>query len=55
MGLTLLGALLITMGVSPDWRISWIVGVPWLGLLTLAYLVRKRWGFSPTMAAMTEG
>jgi len=44
-GLTMLGALLITMGISPDWRMSWIVGVPWLGLLTAAYLLRKRWGF----------
>jgi len=59
MGLTLLGALLITMGISPDWRISWIVGVPWLGLLTLAYLLRKRWGFvpaiSPEGAKVSEG
>jgi L-asparagine transporter-like permease len=51
-GLTLLGALLITMGVSPDWRISWIVGVPWLGLLTLAYLLRKRWGLAPAITAV---
>jgi L-asparagine transporter-like permease len=51
-GLTLLGALLITMGLSPDWRISWIVGVPWLGLLTLAYLLRKRWGFGAAIAPM---
>ncbi len=51
-GLTLLGALLITMGLSPDWRISWIVGVPWLGLLTFAYLIRKRWGFGPEISPM---
>jgi len=41
-GLMLLGALLITMGLDPAWRISWIVGVPWIGLLTIAYFVRKR-------------
>jgi hypothetical protein len=41
-GLTLLGALLITMGLSKDWNVSWIVGVPWLGLLTIAYLTTGR-------------
>jgi AAT family amino acid transporter len=40
-GLTLLTALLITMGLSKDWNISWIVGVPWLGVLTAAYFVWK--------------
>lgn len=41
MGLTLLAAVLITMGLDPTWRISWIVGVPWIGLLTAAYFLRK--------------
>ncbi len=40
-GLGLVGAILITMGLDPDWRLSWIVGVPWLLLLTAAYLVWK--------------
>jgi L-asparagine transporter-like permease len=41
-GLALLVALLVTMGLDKDWYVSWVVGVPWLGLLTLAYLVWKR-------------
>ncbi len=41
-GLGLLAALLATMGLDPDWNISWIVGVPWLILLTLGYFVWKR-------------
>jgi L-asparagine transporter-like permease len=41
-GLGLLAALLVTMGLDPDWNISWIVGVPWLILLTLGYFIWKR-------------
>lgn len=41
-GLALLAALLVTMGLEKDWRLSWICGVPWLGLLTIGYLVWKR-------------
>jgi L-asparagine transporter-like permease len=41
-GLGLLAALLATMGLDPDWNISWIVGVPWLILLTLGYFIWKR-------------
>jgi len=40
-GLGLLGAILITMGLSKDWNASWIVGVPWLMLLTGAYFIWK--------------
>jgi L-asparagine transporter-like permease len=36
-GLILLAGVLITMGISKDWRVSWIVGVPWVALLALAY------------------
>ena len=35
-GLVLWSALLITMGLDRDWNRSWIVGVPWLFLLTAA-------------------
>jgi amino acid transporter, AAT family len=47
-GLTLLCAVLITMGLDKEtWRISWIVGVPWLALLSAAYfIVRARAGRS---------
>ena len=41
-GLLLLGAVLVTMGLDPDWRLSWIMGAPWLGMLTLVYFVSKR-------------
>jgi L-asparagine transporter-like permease len=41
-GLALLAALLVTMGLDPDWNVSWIVGVPWLCLLTLGYFLWKR-------------
>jgi L-asparagine transporter-like permease len=43
-GLALLCAVLVTMGLAREWRISWIVGVPWLALLTAAYfaVVRAR-------------
>ncbi len=41
-GLVLLVALLITMGLDTAfWNISWIVGVPWLALLSGAYFVWK--------------
>jgi L-asparagine transporter-like permease len=42
-GIALLAAVLVTMGTDKDWWLSWIVGVPWLALLTAAYwLVRRR-------------
>jgi amino acid transporter, AAT family len=41
-GLVGVGAILVTMGLSPDFNISWIVGVPWLALLTAAYFLSRR-------------
>jgi AAT family amino acid transporter len=41
-GLGLLAALLITMGLDKDWNVSWLVGVPWLGLLTLLYFAWRK-------------
>ena len=41
-GLVLLAAVLLTMGLSPDFRLSWIVGVPVLAGLSVAYFVGKR-------------
>lgn len=42
-GLALLAAILITMGLDTEfWNISWIVGVPWLLLISVAYFFWKR-------------
>jgi amino acid transporter, AAT family len=41
-GLALLAAVLATMGIASEWRISWIVGVPWLALLSAAYFAVER-------------
>lgn len=50
-GLTLLGAILVTMGLDTDfWNISWIVGVPWLILITIAYFIWKRRNSVPVAA-----
>ncbi len=40
-GLGLIGAVLVTMGLDADWRLSWIVGLPWLVLLTVVYGIWK--------------
>lgn len=45
MGLALLCAVLVTMGLDKEtWQISWIVGVPWLLLVTIVYFVLKARG-----------
>jgi len=45
MGLALLCAVLVTMGLDKEtWRISWIVGVPWLVLVTVVYFILKSRG-----------
>ncbi len=41
-GLGLLIALLITMGLDKDWNVSWMVGVPWLALISICYFVWTR-------------
>jgi L-asparagine transporter-like permease len=42
-GLVLLAAILLTMAFDTDfWNVAWIVGVPWLVLISLAYFVWKR-------------
>src|ERR1700692_921660 len=41
-GLALLCAVLVTMGLDKEtWRISWIVGVPWLVLISVMYFILK--------------
>ena len=44
LGLFILGAVLITMGLDPAWNISWIVGVPGIAFLSLGYAVVKARG-----------
>src|ERR1700688_259103 len=41
-GLALLCAVLVTMGLDKEtWRISWIVGIPWLALVTVTFFILK--------------
>jgi AAT family amino acid transporter len=55
-GLLLLSAVLITMGLDKEtWRISWIVGVPWLLLLTLGYFLIKARRARSAAAALKTG
>ncbi|HEY2660642.1 MAG TPA: amino acid permease [Caulobacteraceae bacterium] len=56
MGLVLLAALLITMGLDTGfWNISWKVGVPWLALLSGAYFIWKARRPSPVAMAAPVG
>lgn len=38
-GIALLVAILVTMGLDPDWNVSWKYGVPWLALVSIAYFI----------------
>lgn len=54
-GLTLLAAILVTMGLDTDfWNVAWIVGVPWMILITIAYLIWKRGRRLPDPALSKE-
>ena len=49
LGIILLVAILITMGLDTDfWNISWIVGIPWMIAVSIAYLIWKRYHRQPT-------
>ncbi|MBS0366992.1 MAG: amino acid permease [Proteobacteria bacterium] len=42
-GLTILCALLVTMGLDREvWYVSWLVGVPWIALVSVGYLLARR-------------
>lgn len=41
-GILLISAILITMGISKDWYVSWIVGVPWLLFITIIYYTKYK-------------
>lgn len=52
-GIALLLAVLITMGLDTEfWNISWIVGVPWLILVSAAYFIWKAKRRSVPVAAV---
>jgi AAT family amino acid transporter len=54
-GLALLCAVLVTMGLDKEtWRISWIVGVPWLVLITVVYFILKARGGLVTSAPVAD-
>jgi len=54
-GLGVLVAVLITMGLDREvWGISWIVGIPWLLLLSAGYFVRKSRGAPAGQAVLQE-
>jgi L-asparagine transporter-like permease len=54
-GLVLLAALLITMGLDTAfWNVSWIVGLPWLGLLSGAYFIWKARHPRPVVLAAAQ-
>jgi len=51
-GLVLLAAILLTMLFDTEfWNIAWIVGVPWLLIMSAVYFIRKRRGYGPVPAA----
>jgi len=40
-GLLLLAAILVTMGFDANLYVSWVYGVPWLILISVAYFLWK--------------
>lgn len=40
-GILLLSAILITMAFSPDFRVAWIVGVPFIIIISISYLLHR--------------
>ena len=40
-GLALLAGVLVTMGLDPTFDVSWLYGVPWIVVISLAYFVRR--------------
>lgn len=40
-GLIMLAGILVTMGLDPTLHVSWLYGVPWVALISLAYFVRR--------------
>ena len=40
-GIAMLVGVLVTMGLDPTLDVSWLYGVPWVALISLAYFVRR--------------
>ncbi len=40
-GLAMLAAILVTMGLDSTFDVSWLYGVPWVALISLSYFVRR--------------
>ena len=40
-GLAMLAGILVTMGLDPTLDVSWLYGVPWVALISLAYFMRR--------------
>jgi amino acid transporter, AAT family len=40
-GIAMLVAVLVTMGLDPTFDVSWLYGVPWIAVISLAYFVRR--------------
>ncbi|MFP5115587.1 amino acid permease [Bacillaceae bacterium C204] len=41
-GILFLSAILITMAFSPDFRVAWIVGLPFIIIISVTYLLRRK-------------
>jgi amino acid transporter, AAT family len=41
-GIVLLSAILITMAFSPDFRVAWIVGVPFIIIVSISYFLTRK-------------
>lgn len=37
----MLAGVLVTMGLDPVLHVSWVYGVPWVALISLAYFLRR--------------
>ncbi len=56
LGLVLLAAILITMGLDTEfWDISWIVGVPWMIVVSIGYFGWKHYHRHPAVPVSSEG
>jgi len=40
-GIAMLVAVLVTMGLDPTFDVSWLYGVPWVAVISVAYFVRR--------------